>query len=222
MENMINNDDTMAGEMRFFIYSDGRQHGPYDVRGLKEHGLSSETLVWRDGMDGWMPAWRVDELKPVLAGKDGKQAVPLPVPPQEETPGDGDEADMGAPVVPAVLRKGRRTRRNVILAVLALLLIIMSLTCPGKDAHKAAVSEEVKEVVNKMAEDDSPWGVIGGMMVSGMAAIAVDQMLDVDDYVFFSIGSVHYGDRSRAVSFGIFNHVFTFDSEYVRQSMTEN
>lgn len=214
---MANNDDNTTGTIRFFIYSDGRQHGPYDVHGLKEQGLSSETLVWRDGMDGWTPAWQVAELKQVLAGKDDMQDVPPPVEPQPA----GREEDLNdvadRPVFPPSMRKGRHTRRKIILAVLALLLVVMALTCPGKETHKDAVGKEVERTISSMSGDGGSWGVIGDMMMSGIATFAVDQLLDVEDYVFFSIGSIRYGDRSKAVSFGIFNHVFTFDAEYVGQ-----
>ena len=36
--------------MRYFIYADNRQQGPFSVSELMERGLSSETLVWAEGM----------------------------------------------------------------------------------------------------------------------------------------------------------------------------
>jgi len=215
---MINTDDTATGGKRFFIYIDGRQQGPYGAEELKKHGLSSETLVWADGMEGWTPAWQVAELRYLLDGRYTAENITPPVAPPKESDVEENEDAADRPVIPAGIRKGWRTRRNVVLAVLCLLLVAMALTCPGKDAHKDAVSNEVRKTVGEMQEQDMPWGVIGDIMMSGIASMAVDQMLVVDDYVFFSTGSIHYGDRSRTVSFGIFNHVFTFDAEYVRQA----
>ena len=122
------------------------------------------------------------------------------------------------PVIPDALRNSRCKRRNTILAVLVALLVAMSLTCPDEAKHNAAVNREVKIMITDMPSENDAWGAIGNIMASGIASLAVDQMLDVEDYVFFSTGTMRYGDRSRMVSFGIFNHVFTFDSEYIRQS----
>lgn len=132
-----------------------------------------------------------------------------------------DTVTCGRHVVPAALRNTRHKRRKIILGVLVALLIIMSLTCPGAAEHKEAVSHEIREMTADVTEDDNPLGMFGKMVVSEMATLAVNRILDVEDYFFFSIGTIHYGDSSHTVSFGIFNHVFTFDAEYIGQSMDE-
>ena len=53
--------------MEYFIYKDNKQQGPFTVEQLAGMGLRSETLVWREGMEQWTPAWQVEELKDVLA-----------------------------------------------------------------------------------------------------------------------------------------------------------
>lgn len=214
----MNNDNTQTHGKRFFIYADGRQQGPYGIHELKGHGLSSETLVWHEDMDGWTPAWQVTELRRVLDGKDEvEDDTPAAVTQDADRESASDEA-LDTPVIPAGLRKGRRTRRSIVLIALCILLAAMSLTCPGEDAHKDAVNREVMKTIDKISDNNGSWGIISNIMASGIASIAVDRMLEVEDYVFFSIGSIHYGDRSRTVSFGIFNHVFTFDAEYIGRS----
>ena len=68
----------LPGNARFYIAVNGQQTGPFDSMGLQQQAqggrLTRETLVWKDGMSGWLPAGQVTELKDVLA------MVPPPVP----------------------------------------------------------------------------------------------------------------------------------------------
>lgn len=63
---------------QWYVGVGGERHGPYDQAGLAEQAsagnLTPETLVWKQGMDGWKPATQVDELAPILA------ATPPPLP----------------------------------------------------------------------------------------------------------------------------------------------
>ena len=75
--------------MDFFIYKDNKQQGPYTLGQLAGTGLSSETLVWREGMAQWTPAWQVAELRGVLSGTYKAAAAPPPAPTQAVADGDG-------------------------------------------------------------------------------------------------------------------------------------
>ena len=86
--------------MEFFIYRDNKQQGPYTPEQLAGMGITSETLVWSEGMEQWTPAWQVTELKDVLAGKVQARPVPPPVPPQA-----GQQEESGQP-------QGNRQHRN--------------------------------------------------------------------------------------------------------------
>ncbi|NDZ83426.1 DUF4339 domain-containing protein, partial [Streptomyces sp. SID10853] len=65
---------------QWFIGVNGAQQGPYDgsaLNGLVGAGtLTRETLVWKDGMAGWLAADQV----PGISGLFG--SVPPPLPPQ--------------------------------------------------------------------------------------------------------------------------------------------
>lgn len=53
--------------MEFFIIDrNGQQAGPFSFDQLVQKGISPETLVWKQGMADWAPAWKVEELKAVL------------------------------------------------------------------------------------------------------------------------------------------------------------
>lgn len=62
----------------FFMALNGQQAGPFDMSALAEHAragrLTRETLVWKQGMAGWIGAGQVPELATVFG------AVPPPLP----------------------------------------------------------------------------------------------------------------------------------------------
>ena len=66
----------------YYVAVDGKQTGPYDVQTLKQQAqqgtLTRDSLVWAQGMDGWKPAGKVEDLQSVFA------SVPPPLPPPVE------------------------------------------------------------------------------------------------------------------------------------------
>jgi membrane protease subunit (stomatin/prohibitin family) len=64
---------------QWFVGAGGVQQGPYDtaaLAGLVGAGmLTRETLVWKDGMSGWLPAAQIPEVGALFG------AVPPPLPP---------------------------------------------------------------------------------------------------------------------------------------------
>jgi membrane protease subunit (stomatin/prohibitin family) len=63
----------------YFVAKDGQQTGPFDMNALsnmaKEGSFTKESLVWKQGMDGWKASSEVSELAKVFG------AVPPPLPP---------------------------------------------------------------------------------------------------------------------------------------------
>ena len=94
--------------MDFFIIENGQQAGPFTIAQLAEKKITSSTLVWREGMPDWQPAWKVAELRYILeenrtdanrttAPNDGEAthegpAVP-PVPPTYQQDNDYQQHD---------------------------------------------------------------------------------------------------------------------------------
>lgn len=61
--------------MEFFIIDhNGQQAGPYSFDQLVQKGISPETLVWKQGMADWTPAWKVEELRAVLEAAEANQS----------------------------------------------------------------------------------------------------------------------------------------------------
>lgn len=61
--------------MEFFIIDhNGQQAGPFSCDQLVQKAITPETLVWRQGMADWTPAWKVEELKAVLEAVEANQS----------------------------------------------------------------------------------------------------------------------------------------------------
>lgn len=80
--------------MDFFIIENGQQAGPFTIAQLAEKKITSGTLVWREGMPDWQPAWKVAELRYILEENrtDANRTT---------SPNDGEAAHEG-PAVPPV------------------------------------------------------------------------------------------------------------------------
>lgn len=64
-----------------YYYSDGtNQFGPYAKEVLKTRGLNPETLVWREGLETWIPARTLPELNDLFPAINPSRP---PVPPQQ-------------------------------------------------------------------------------------------------------------------------------------------
>lgn len=60
--------------MDFFIIDhNGQQAGPFSFDQLVQKGISPETLVWKQGMADWTPAWKVEDLRAVLEAVEANQ-----------------------------------------------------------------------------------------------------------------------------------------------------
>jgi hypothetical protein len=68
----------LPGSATYFIAVDGKQAGPFDLATLsgraREGAFTRTTLVWKQGMGGWVAAETVPELQTLFA------AVPPPLP----------------------------------------------------------------------------------------------------------------------------------------------
>lgn len=238
--------------MRYFIYVDNRQQGPFSVDELVGRGLSSETLVWAEGMEQWTPAWQVKELKDVIEGKVKPGAVPPPLPheqaakAEESAPkadssqNNGTDESRGAAYsaagdvgggrrkvaddVEEIIYEPRRRHiggRVVSIVIAVIIAFALTVTCPTREQHCEAVAGEISQAISQSAGSSGIFGMFTNVFASGVVNMAVNQFLDVDNYFLFSIGTINVDGKSRAVSFGIFNHVFTFDDDYIRQAVSQ-
>ena len=59
---------------QYYLIINGTENGPLSSEELKEKGLTSSSLVWKEGMDNWTEAKNVEELKKIV--KKGPPPIP--------------------------------------------------------------------------------------------------------------------------------------------------
>ena len=58
--------------MQYWAVIDNERKGPMTFEELKEIGITPSTLVWKEGLENWVPAKDVEELAPLF------EEIPLP------------------------------------------------------------------------------------------------------------------------------------------------
>lgn len=220
--------------MEYFLIENGQQAGPFTIAQLAEKHITSETLVWAEGMADWTPAWKVAELKYILQGngqQTGPQVPPIPAsmqPAQGENASTEENADgqpgenTEATPTEEQPKKGKKKVWKIVLGVVVAILLILAFTNPGKDAHKEAVQNEIDKVIDKATntgEDDyvlvQGFRAFAKMMSSTVMDAFFDEMFEYHNYIIFSKGTVTLNDKSHNVSFGILGKVYTINGDDV-------
>lgn len=108
------------------------------------------------------------------------------------------------------------------LIVLLLVAILMVLTRPTLEEHKAAMLD----VIGDFAEEETRqslginlFGRVGRDVMSKTIGLLLDTQLKEHNYYLFNTTSIEYQDKDQLLSVGIFGHVFTFDKEMLREKL---
>ena len=123
--------------MKQFYYADGQSHmGPFTIAQLKDTKISKDTLVWFEGIDHWVRAAEVEELKDLFKA----MPPPLPVaPPPIRKPTEYSRASSNEP----------RSYKKIVIAGIAIvaLLIVGSFSFykPGTNNTDTTTDEELQE-----------------------------------------------------------------------------
>lgn len=238
--------------MNYFIITNDVQQGPFTVEELRQRGITTDTLVWCEGMTDWQPAWKVEELRPLFYGQTTPPPPPTSAsqtqtggsqPQQGVTPPPYTTAQVGGTgtatpppgamnnnlVDPTAGEPRRRSRTPLIIAIVLVgLLIIAAISNPGVDEHRRVIKEHLVSAVEKTFDAKG-----GGLVAQGMSMLsqaifmpvvneAVDDLTVYHNYVFWSTTSVTYNDKDRTTSFGFFGHVFTMDEEQLADSISHS
>ena len=216
--------------MEFFIIMNDQQQGPFTLEQLSGMSIMPDTPVWHEGMVDWEPACNVAELQHMVAYAPGAVAPPAATtqrqgtqPPQWD--GAKYRADQPAQVEP-VAPKPRKSHTAlwVTLALLAVIAIILAVTNPDKDDHCRAITKVSRTWMTETISDMGGTGIIGGIVKVGSTQLirsAINQFVDVDNYVLFSMGYIDTGAEKSRVSLGILGHVFTFEKSHIDEKLQE-
>lgn len=162
--------------MEFFIIDrNGQQAGPFSFDQLVQKGISPETLVWKQGMADWTPAWKVEELKAVLEAIEANQSnqnaqkqegvqqgFPQGANQQQAHQQDYQKAQqeayqqgfqqgaaMNSNFQQQPKKKTSHFAMKMVIGLIIFILAIFAITNPSADAHKEKVRTEASKAVEK-------------------------------------------------------------------------
>lgn len=216
----------------YYLYIDDQQRGPFSIEQLAEMGITPETEVWTEGMTDWKQAGDVPALTTLLqrleyerhsaaarpAAPPKRNPVP-PVPPSWNEP-----APAAANTQPEPKRKSGCTKWLIALLILCVLLGVLVVTVPDREAHRQAIVGSSREWVGEKVEERNMGDILGEVIkwVSGKGAdIAIDQLLQVDNHFVYSTGKMMIGEKPKTISLGILGHVFTFGKDDIDKVLKE-
>lgn len=210
--------------MEFFIIDhNGQQAGPFSFDQLVQKGISPETLVWKQGMADWTPAWKVEELKAVLeairANQQQAQQQDYQKAQQEAyQQGFQQGAAMNSNFQQQPKKKSHFAMKLVI-GLIIFILAIFAITNPSADAHKEKVRTEASKAVEKAvgSTDNNFFSQalrsVAKMMAGSVMDEAMNQLFEYHNYIVCSTGSVEFNGKPHTVSFGILGNVYTMNAD---------
>ncbi|RHC76454.1 DUF4339 domain-containing protein [Prevotella sp. AM34-19LB] len=211
--------------MEFFIIDhNGQQAGPFSFDQLVQKGISPETLVWKQGMADWTPAWKVEELRAVLeairANQQQAQQQDYQKAQQEAyQQGFQQGAAMNSNFQQQPKKKTSHFAMKLVIGLIIFILAIFAVTNPGADAHKEKVRTEASKAVEKAvgSTDNNFFSQalrsVAKMMAGSMMDEAMNQLFEYHNYIVCSTGSVEFNGKPHTVSFGILGNVYTMNAD---------
>ena len=220
--------------MEFFIIDrNGQQAGPFSFDQLVQKGISPETLVWKQGMADWAPAWKVEELKAVLeaveANQNNQKAQSNQKAQQQDYQKVQQEAyqqgfQQGAAMNSNFQQQQPKKKKShfamkMVIGLIIFILAIFAITNPSADAHKEKVRTEASKAVEKAvgSTDNNFFSQalrsVAKMMAGSMMDEAMNQLFEYHNYIVCSTGSVEFNGKPHTVSFGILGNVYTMNAD---------
>lgn len=227
--------------MEFFIIDhNGQQAGPFSFDQLVQKGISPETLVWKQGMADWTPAWKVEELRAVLEAIEANQSNQnaqkqegVQQDFQQETyqqdyqkaqqeayqQGFQQGAAMNSNFQQQPKKKTSHFAMKLVIGLIIFILAIFAVTNPSADAHKEKVRTEASKAVEKAvgSTDNNFFSQalrsVAKMMAGSMMDEAMNQLFEYHNYIVCSTGSVEFNGKPHTVSFGILGNVYTMNAD---------
>jgi hypothetical protein len=213
--------------MKYFIVENNKQSGPFSIYELKDKGITSETLVWAEGMTDWTPAWKVDELRAFLFNtKDASTPPPLP---------EDMEQPAAAPVEPAAAIEKKKPqgcsclKRMFVgfLFLLAVLLVAMAVSCPSEQAHKNKIKEKITLALEQSAQRNNNLfgvgiGLVRHLLTDEILDRVLDEMVDYHNYYVFSKCTINSDGKDKNISYGAFARVFTMNEDDLSRYIDEH
>lgn len=116
-------------------------------------------------------------------------------------------------------------RKNIIIGAFALFaFLLLVFTCPNKQDHEEAITYVVSSLINEKIDEEETdaLALLGSFYLTKFVGQFLDSRLRVNNYFLFSVGEVNYKGKTKNVSFGILNHVYTIDKEDIKKKISED
>ena len=225
----------------FIIDNNGQQAGPFSQDQLVQKAISPETLVWKQGMADWTPAWKVEELKTVLeaveANKTNSTNQQENQEPQQQTSEQAQQqayqqaqqqayqqgfqqgAAMNANFQQQPKKRKSHMAMKLIIGLIVFIIAVFAVSNPGADAHKEKVRTEVGKAIEKATStsDNNFFSQalrsVAKMMAGSVMDEAMNQLFEYHNYIVCSKGTVEFNGKQLTVSFGILGTVYTMNAD---------
>ena len=225
----------------FIIDNNGQQAGPFSQDQLVQKAISPETLVWKQGMADWTPAWKVEELRTVLeaveANKPNSTNQQENQEPQQQTSEQDQQqayqqaqqqayqqgfqqgATMNANFQQQPKKRKSHMAIKLIIGLIVFIIAVFAVSNPGADAHKEKVRTEVGKAIEKATStSDNNFFTqalrsVAKMMAGSVMDEAMNQLFEYHNYIVCSKGTVEFNGKQHTVSFGILGTVYTMNAD---------
>lgn len=217
----------------FIIDNNGQQAGPFSQDQLVQKAISPETLVWKQGMADWTPAWKVEELRTVLeaveANKTNATNQQENQEPQQQTSEQAQQqayqqgfqqgAAMNANFQQQPKKRKSHMAIKLIIGLIVFIIAVFAVSNPGADAHKEKVRTEVGKAIEKATStSDNNFFTqalrsVAKMMAGSVMDEAMNQLFEYHNYIVCSKGTVEFNGKQHTVSFGILGTVYTMNAD---------
>ena len=225
----------------FIIDNNGQQAGPFSQDQLVQKAISPETLVWKQGMADWTPAWKVEELRTVLeaveANKPNSTNQQENQEPQQQTSEQAQQqayqqaqqqayqqgfqqgATMNANFQQQTKKRKSHMAIKLIIGLIVFIIAVFAVSNPGADAHKEKVRTEVGKAIEKATStSDNNFFTqalrsVAKMMAGSVMDEAMNQLFEYHNYIVCSKGTVEFNGKQHTVSFGILGTVYTMNAD---------
>lgn len=225
----------------FIIDNNGQQAGPFSQDQLVQKAISPETLVWKQGMTDWTPAWKVEELRTVLeaveANKPNSTNQQENQEPQQQTSEQAEQqayqqaqqqayqqgfqqgATMNANFQQQPKKRKSHMAIKLIIGLIVFIIAVFAVSNPGADAHKEKVRTEVGKAIEKATStsDNNFFSQalrsVAKMMAGSVMDEAMNQLFEYHNYIVCSKGTVEFNGKQHTVSFGILGTVYTMNAD---------
>lgn len=225
----------------FIIDNNGQQAGPFSQDQLVQKAISPETLVWKQGMADWTPAWKVEELRTVLeaveANKPNSTNQQESQEPQQQTSEQAQQQayqqaqqqayqqgfQQGAAINANFQQQPKQRKSHMamklIIGLIVFIIAVFAVSNPGADAHKEKVRTEVGKAIEKATStsDNNFFSQalrsVAKMMAGSVMDEAMNQLFEYHNYIVCSKGTVEFNGKQHTVSFGILGTVYTMNAD---------